>query len=112
MTQVPVRPRRVVAAHPVISAAIALLVAVDIIAVLWTPLYARLTPAWGDFPFFYWYLLIIMPVTSLLLWLASLLQKRLTADGANPPGAAAPAGGTAGGPAEGGRTAGENGAAR
>ena len=43
---------------------------------------ARLTPAWGDFPFFYWYLLVIMPVTSLLLWLASLLQKRLTADSA------------------------------
>ena len=82
MTQVPVRPRRAVAAHPVISAAIALLVAVDIVAVLWTPLYARLTPAWGDFPFFYWYLLVIMPVTSLLLWLASLLQKRLTADSA------------------------------
>lgn len=101
MTQVPVRPRRAVAAHPVISAAIALLVAVDIVAVLWTPLYSRLTPRWGDFPFFYWYLLVIMPVTSLLLWLASLLQKRLTADGAGLDGAApdstAPAG--AGGPA-------------
>jgi hypothetical protein len=100
MTQVPVRPRRVVAAHPVISAAIALRVAVDIVAVLWTPLYSRLTPAWGDFPFFYWYLLIIMPVTSLLLWLASLLQKQLPADSA------------ADGSAEGGRAAGGNGAAR
>ena len=82
MTQVSARSRSAVAAHPVISAAIALLVAVDIVAVLWTPLYSRLTPAWGDFPFFYWYLLVIMPVTSLLLWLASVLQKRLTADGA------------------------------
>ena len=84
MTQVTPRSRSAVAAHPGISAAIAVLVAVDIIAVLWTPLYARLTPAWGDFPFFYWYLLIIMPVTSLLLWLASLLQKRLAADRAVP----------------------------
>jgi Na+/melibiose symporter-like transporter len=71
-------PRSAIAAHPYTSAAIAILVAADIFLVLWVPLYARLTPKWGDFPFFYWYLLIIMPVISLLLWTAAQLQKRLT----------------------------------
>ena len=78
MTQATTRSRRAVAAHPVISAAIALLVAADIFLVLYVPLYARVTPKWGDFPFFYWYLLIVMPVTSLLLWAAAQLQKRLS----------------------------------
>ena len=79
MTQATHRsPRSAVAAHPYTSAAIAILVAADIFLVLWVPLYARLTPKWGDFPFFYWYLLIIMPVISLLLWTAAQLQKRLT----------------------------------
>jgi Protein of unknown function (DUF3311) len=77
MTQATTRSRSAIAAHPIISAAIAVLVAVDIILVLYVPIYARSTPRWGDFPFFYWYLLIIMPVTSLLLWTASQLQKRL-----------------------------------
>jgi hypothetical protein len=79
MTQSPLRLwRGALAAHPVTSAAIAILVAVDIFLVLWVPLYSRLTPKWGDFPFFYWYLLIIMPVTSLLLSVAAMLQKRIT----------------------------------
>ncbi len=80
MTQATARSRSAIAAHPVLSAAIAILVAADIFFSLYTPLYARLTPKLGDFPFFYWYLLIFMPITSLALWLASLLQKRLAAD--------------------------------
>ena len=79
MTQAPPRPlRSAIAAHPVTAAAIALLVAADIAVVLYVPLYARVTPRWGDFPFFYWYLLIVMPVISLLLWTAAQLQKRIT----------------------------------
>ena len=77
MTQPTARSRSAIAAHPVISAAIAILVAADIFFSLYTPLYARLTPKLGDFPFFYWYLLIFMPITSLALWLAMMLQKRL-----------------------------------
>jgi hypothetical protein len=80
MTQATTRYRSAVAAHPVISAAIAILVAADIFFSLYTPIYARLTPKLGDFPFFYWYLLIFMPITSLALWLASLLQQRLAGD--------------------------------
>jgi Protein of unknown function (DUF3311) len=79
MTQAATRSRSAVAAHPVICAAI--------------PLYARVTPAWGDFPFFYWYLLIIMPVTSLALWLAAQLQKRVTVTGTGAPGAPSAAAG-------------------
>jgi Na+/melibiose symporter-like transporter len=78
MTQATTRSRSAVAAHPITSAAIALLVAADILLVLIVPIYARSGPRWGDFPFFYWYLLVVMPVISLLLWVASRLQQRLT----------------------------------
>jgi hypothetical protein len=81
MSHTTTRSRSAIAAHPVISAAIAILVVADIFFVLYTPIYARLTPKLGDFPFFYWYLLIFMPVTSLVLWLASLLQKRIATPG-------------------------------
>jgi uncharacterized protein DUF3311 len=77
MTQATTRSRSAIAAHPLISAAIAILVAADIFFSVYTPIYARLTPKLGDFPFFYWYLLIFMPITSLVLWLAMQLQKRL-----------------------------------
>jgi surface polysaccharide O-acyltransferase-like enzyme len=80
MTQATARSRSAIAAHPITSAAIAILVAADIFFSVYTPIYARLTPRLGDFPFFYWYLLIFMPITSLLLWLAMQLQKRLAAD--------------------------------
>jgi len=82
MTQATSPPRRsAIAAHPLLSAGIAILIAADIFFALYTPIYARLTPKLGDFPFFYWYLLIFMPVTSVALWLATLLQRRLADDG-------------------------------
>src|SRR5215469_9528598 len=77
MTEPTRRPRSVIAAHPITSAAIAILVAADIFCTLYTPIYSRITPKVGDFPFFYFYLLIFMPITSLALWLAVQLQKRL-----------------------------------
>jgi hypothetical protein len=63
------RSRSAIAAHPITSAAIAILVVADIF-----------------FPFFYWYLLIFMPITSLVLWLATFLQKRLVAPGGSESG--------------------------
>jgi drug/metabolite transporter (DMT)-like permease len=66
-----------VAAHPITSAAIGLLVAAAIFCTLYVPIYARITPKIGDFPFFYFYLLAYMPVAALALWAASLLQRRL-----------------------------------
>jgi Protein of unknown function (DUF3311) len=72
-----------VAAHPITSAAIFLLVAASICCTLIVPIYARVTPKIGDFPFFYFYLLAYMPVAAIALWLATLLQRRLAtpADG-------------------------------
>jgi|SRR5580698_5211793 hypothetical protein len=72
-----------VAAHPITSAAILVLVAGSICGTLIVPIYAHVTPKIGDFPFFYFYLLAYMPLVAIALWLASLLQRRLAtpADG-------------------------------
>jgi len=77
MTEPTSRSRSMIAAHPITSATIAVLVAADIFFSLYAPIYSRVTPKAGDFPFFYFYLLIFMPITSLVLWLAIRLQKRL-----------------------------------
>ena len=81
MTQPPVKARNPVAAHPVTSAVITILVVADIWFTLYVPLYARATPKVGDFPFFYFYLLIYMPATGIVLWIVYLLQKRLRPTG-------------------------------
>jgi hypothetical protein len=83
MTEPPVRRQSPVAAHPITSAAIAVLLIALIFFVLYTPIYSRVTPKIGSWPFFYFYLLIFMPITSLVLWVVILLQKRLArpADG-------------------------------
>jgi hypothetical protein len=69
--------RNPVAAHPITSAAIGLLLLATILGTLIVPIYARTTPKIGDFPFFYFYLLAYMPVVGLALWVVSLLQRRL-----------------------------------
>lgn len=79
MTQPAIRPKSPVAAHPITSAAIAILVIATIFFSLYVPIYAHVTPKVGDFPFFYFYLLIFMPITSLALWIVVQLQKRLAA---------------------------------
>jgi hypothetical protein len=71
------RAKNPVAAHPITSAAIFVLVAASICCTLIVPIYARITPKIGDFPFFYFYLLAYMPVVAIALWLAALLQRRL-----------------------------------
>jgi hypothetical protein len=71
------QPKNPVAAHPITSAAIFILVAASILCTLIVPIYAHITPKIGDFPFFYFYLLAYMPLVAIALWLASLLQRRL-----------------------------------
>src|ERR1700691_1296765 len=66
-----------VAAHPITSAAIFVLVAASILCTLIVPIYAHVTPKIGDFPFFYFYLLAYMPAVAIALYIASLLQRRL-----------------------------------
>jgi hypothetical protein len=83
MTHAPPKAANPVAAHPVTSAVIAVLVLADIVFALYVPLYARATPKVGDFPFFYFYLLIYMPVTGIVMWIVYLLQRRLRPDEAS-----------------------------
>jgi hypothetical protein len=66
-----------VAAHPITSAAIFVLVTASILCTLIVPIYAHVTPKIGDFPFFYFYLLIYMPLVAIALWIAMLLQRSL-----------------------------------
>ncbi len=87
MSQPPVRYRSAksqVAAHPVISAAIAILITASIVGTLYVPIYARATPKIGDFPFFYFYLLAYMPVVAIVLSVVILLQRRLQPAGEGP----------------------------
>ena len=55
----------------------AILVIAAIFFSLYVPLYARATPKVGDFPFFYFYLIIYMPVVAIAAWIVITLQKRL-----------------------------------
>ena len=87
----PAGSRSRVAAHPVISAIIAILILASIFFALWVPLYASATPKAGDFPFFYFYLLIYMPVLGVVMWIVITLQRRLR-PGVPGPGAEGPAG--------------------
>ena len=80
-----------VAAHPITSLAIGVLVTAAILGTLIVPIYARETPYIGDFPFFYFYLLIYMPVLGVVMWIVITLQRRLR-PGVPRPGAEGPAG--------------------
>jgi ABC-type multidrug transport system fused ATPase/permease subunit len=73
----PAGSRSRVAAHPVISAIIAILILASIFFALYVPLYASATPKVGDFPFFYFYLLIYMPVLGVVMWIVITLQQKL-----------------------------------
>ena len=103
MTQASVKSRGPIAAHPVTSAVITILVIAAIFFSLYVPLYARATPKIGDFPFFYFYLVIYMPVVGIVLWIVITLQKRLAPSRGAPDG---PAGVRRGGASDGagGRT--------
>jgi Protein of unknown function (DUF3311) len=60
---------------PAVWVAVSILIIIGIAGTLWVPIYARTTPMWGDFPFFYWYQLIWVPVVAILSWLAYLLVR-------------------------------------
>jgi hypothetical protein len=66
---------------PVTWGTVTVLLLVAIGGALWVPIYARSTPKLGDFPFFYWYQLIWVPVVAILSWLCFLLLRtKPTAD--------------------------------
>lgn len=46
-----------------------LLLLIPYIGLLWPPVYNRLEPYLFGFPFFYWYQLLFVPITALLIYL-------------------------------------------
>jgi hypothetical protein len=70
-----------IAAHPVSAAIITILVAGSILCTLIVPIYASKTPKIGDWPFFYFYLLVYMPAVAIALWICTLLQNRMRRSG-------------------------------
>jgi len=69
---------------PVTRVSVAVLLAVAIGGALWVPIYARSMPKLGDFPFFYWYQMIWLPVVAFLCWLCYLLLKAKPTPAARP----------------------------
>jgi hypothetical protein len=55
--------------------AVAVLLLVAIGGALWVPIYARSMPKLADFPFFYWYQLVWVPVVAILCWLCYVLLR-------------------------------------
>jgi hypothetical protein len=45
------------------------LLVLPFIGLLWIPFYNRELPSLFDFPFFYWYQLLWVPLTALLIWI-------------------------------------------
>ena len=67
-----VAPRRSRARLTVVT----VLLAAAIAGTLWVPFYARTTPKFGPFPFFYAYQLIWIPVSAAVCWVSYLLLRR------------------------------------
>jgi Protein of unknown function (DUF3311) len=55
--------------------AVTILLVVAVAGTLAVPIYARSTPALVDFPFFYWYQLLWVPVVGILAGIAYLIIK-------------------------------------
>ena len=85
MSRRAIKSKNPVAAHPWVSAAIGILVFGSIFCTLFVPIYARITPKVGEFPFFYFYLLAYMLAVTIALLVVITLQKHLGAnDGGEP----------------------------
>jgi cytochrome bd-type quinol oxidase subunit 2 len=67
-----------------VKVAVAVMLTVAIAGALWVPIYAHSLPKLGAFPFFYWYQLILVPVTAILCWLCYLLLRTKPAAPAAP----------------------------
>ena len=46
------------------------------IAMLWVPSYASVEPTWLGFPFFYWYQLLWVPISAVLIGLVFLMTAK------------------------------------
>jgi hypothetical protein len=79
--------------HPGFWVAAAVLLAAALVAVLWVPFYDRTTPALANFPFFYWYQLLWIPIVAILGAFAYAVTRaaqrdtgKVTGPNAGPPG--------------------------
>jgi hypothetical protein len=79
MAQSQSRPART---HVGIWIAITVVLVASLIATLWVPFYNHLTPKLGDFPFFYWYQLMWVPIVAILSAVAYLLSRLAGRNGA------------------------------
>jgi protein-S-isoprenylcysteine O-methyltransferase Ste14 len=73
-------PRR---RNPAAMVVVTILLVVAVAGTLVVPIYARSAPKLGDFPFFYWYQLIWVPVVALLAWISYLLMRTKPAPSAD-----------------------------
>jgi len=71
----PAPPARTPAKRPSTLVTVAVMLTIAIMGSLWVPIFARTQPELGGFPFFYWYQLILVPVTSVLCWICYLLLR-------------------------------------
>lgn len=51
-----------------------LLLLIPCILCLWVPLYNAVDPRLAGVPLFYWFLMVLIPVSSLFIWLASKVE--------------------------------------
>ncbi len=51
-----------------------LLLLIPCIACLWMPLYNGIEPRLAGIPLFYWFLMLMIPVSSVFIWLASKVE--------------------------------------
>ncbi len=66
---------------PATLAVVAVLLIAAVAASFWVPIYARVMPKLGPFPFFYWYLILLVPAVALVSWICYLLLRtRAAAD--------------------------------
>jgi hypothetical protein len=63
---------------------VAVLLTIAIAGTLWVPIYARSLPKLGQFPFFYWYQFLWVPVAAVLCWICYLLLRKKPTAGAGP----------------------------
>jgi hypothetical protein len=80
---------------PATWGAVTVLLLVAVGGALWVPIYARSMPKLGDFPFFYWYQLLWVPLVGILSGIAYLLVRSSDTESASsaaggPQAAAAP----------------------
>jgi hypothetical protein len=72
---------------PATRGVVAVLLIAAIIGTLWVPIYARSLPMLRDFPFFYWYQLILVPAVAVLCWICYLLLRTRPSRRSGRPGA-------------------------